>query len=113
MTAQPSGADEWRAAWTAALDELEMDVVAAEKLLSSNQPEQGLASGASWSPPEGIGPLPLDMRPRAEAILARQLGTAKAMAQAMVVNRRQAAMLARVESGGNGAPRPVYIDCAA
>ncbi|MFC6411142.1 hypothetical protein [Planobispora longispora] len=55
----------------------------------------------------------MDMRPRAEAILARQLGTAKAMAQAMVVNRRQAAMLARVESGGNGAPRPVYIDCAA
>ncbi|MBG0833238.1 hypothetical protein HS041_36660 [Planomonospora sp. ID67723] len=90
-----------------------MDVAAAEAMISGDHRERELAPATPWSPPQNLGPLPLDLRPRADAILARQLEAAKAMAFAMTVNRRQAAMLARVESGSDGAPRPVYINCAA
>ncbi|GII06165.1 hypothetical protein [Planobispora takensis] len=113
MSAQPAGAGDWHAAWSAALDSLEMDVTAAEELLAGDHRDRELRLTDAWSPPENLGPLPLDLRPRADAILARQLATAQAIAMAMIGNRRQAAMLARVESGNDGGQRPVYVNCAA
>ncbi|GIH97970.1 hypothetical protein ACFFMN_38055 [Planobispora siamensis] len=113
MGAQPAGAGNWHAAWSAALDSLEMDVAAAEELLAGDHRSRELPPTAAWSPPENLGPLPLDLRPRADAILARQLAAAQALAMAMVGNRRQVAMLARVESGDDGGQRPVYVNCAA
>ncbi|GGL01042.1 hypothetical protein Ppa06_69740 [Planomonospora parontospora subsp. parontospora] len=113
MSAQRPAADEWRSAWCAALDALEMDVVAVEEMLSDDRRTREIPVADPWSPPEGLGPLPLDLRPRADAILARQIAVAQAMTLIMAGNRRQAAMIARVESGSNGAPRPVYINCAA
>ncbi|MBG0818567.1 hypothetical protein [Planomonospora sp. ID82291] len=113
VAAQPPGTGEWRTAWAAALDSLEMDVAATEAMLSGDHRAREIAPADPWSPPEGLGPLPLDLRPRADAILARQLAAAQALALAMVGNRRQAAMVARVESGSDGAARPVYINCAA
>ncbi|WP_449063936.1 hypothetical protein [Planomonospora algeriensis] len=113
MAAQPSRPGEWRTAWSAALDALEMDVAATEAMLSGDHRAREIAPVDPWSPPEGLGPLPLDLRPRADAILARQLAAAQALAIVMVGNRRQAAMLARVEAGSDGGHRPVYINCAA
>jgi hypothetical protein len=30
----------------------------------------------------------------------------------LATNRRQAAVAARIETGGSAAPRPAYVDCA-
>jgi hypothetical protein len=103
---------EWRAAWIAALDELEADVEAVEAMLVDEHSRRSLPAADPWSPPPGLGPLPLDLRPRADGILARQLAAASAITLAIATNRRQAALAARIETTGQPAPRPAYVDCA-
>ncbi|BCJ53824.1 hypothetical protein Asp14428_52990 [Actinoplanes sp. NBRC 14428] len=105
-------ADEWRQAWIEALDELEADVEAVERMITEEHRAQELATATPWEPPPGIGPLPLDLRPRADFILTRQLEAAKAAAMAITANRRQTAFAARVEVGTAGKQVPTYIDCA-
>jgi len=102
---------DWRDAWTRALDELEMDVEAAETLLADDHRAREMPRPDPWRPPEGIGPLPLDLRPRADSILTRQLATAEAMALALTATRQQVAFASRVETGDTPA-RPSYVDCA-
>ena len=105
-------AHEWRAAWLAALDELDRDVEAAETLLVQEHSRRDLPAADPWARPVGLGPLPLDLRPRADGILSRQLAAANAIALALGTNRRQAAVAARIETGGDAAPRPSYVDRA-
>jgi hypothetical protein len=105
------GAD-FRRAWVAALDELEADVAEVERVLADDHLMRDFPAGDPWSPPEGLGPLPLDLRPRADAILTRQLAAAQGIALAITVNRRQAQFAAKVEAGDQGAPRPAYLDYA-
>jgi hypothetical protein len=107
MTAQ-----EWREAWLAVLDELDRDVEAVEALLVQDHSRRELPVADPWAPPAGLGPLPLDLRPRADGIIARQLAAAHAITVALATNRRQAAVAARIETGGGAAPRPAYVDCA-
>jgi hypothetical protein len=103
---------EWRAAWIAALDELEADVEAVEAALDDEHRRRELPAAASWTPPAGLVPLPLELRDRADAILNRQLTAAKALTTAMAGNRRQAAFAAMVEAGDPGKPTPSYLDCS-
>jgi hypothetical protein len=105
-------ADDWRQAWIAALDELEADVEAVERMISEEHRSQELPAAAPWTPPPGLGPVPLDLRPRADFILTRQLAAARAAALAITANRRQTAFAARVEVGTPGKGIPTYIDCA-
>jgi hypothetical protein len=107
MTAQ-----EWREAWLAVLDELDRDVEAVEALLAQEHGLRELPVADPWAPPTGLGPLPLDLRPRADGILARQLAAAREITVALATNRRQAAVAARIETGSGAAPRPAYVDCA-
>ncbi len=109
MTAVTEG---WRTAWVAALDALEADVDAVEKMIEDEHRERELPVADPWTPPTGLGPLPLDLRPRADAILARQLAAAQALSAAITANRRQAAYTARVEVGTDGKATPSYVDCA-
>jgi hypothetical protein len=102
---------DWQQAWTAALDELELDVAAVEAILTDAHRAQDLPLADPWSPPAGLGPLPLDLRPRADAILERQLAAAVAVTRALATTRRQAAMAARIDTGRDAA-RPAYLDCA-
>jgi len=102
----------WRDAWAAALDELESDVERVESLLAEDHRLRDHPVSDPWAPPQGLGPLPLDLRPRADAILARQIAAADAVARTLATNRRQAAVAARIETGGQAAPRPAYVDCA-
>ena len=102
----------WHAEWAAALDELEADVVSVEAMLTDDHLMRDNPVTDPWSPPQGLGPLPLDLRPRADAILARQIAAAGAVSTALASNRRQAAVAARIETGGQPAPRPAYVDCA-
>jgi hypothetical protein len=100
---------DWRSAWTAVLDELELDVTATDALLADTQRVRDLPISDPWSPPAGMGPLPLDLRPRADAILARQLAVAAAVTRALGTTRRQAAIATRLDTGQE-APRPSYVD---
>jgi hypothetical protein len=102
----------WHSAWAAALDALEADVAQVEALLADEHRMRDTPAADPWHPPEGLGPLPLDLRPRADGILARQTAVAQALALAVATNRRQAAVAARIEAGSQGAPRPSYVDCA-
>jgi hypothetical protein len=103
---------EWRDAWAAALDDLEADVTEVEQLLAADHRVRDTPLANAWRPPEGLGPLPLDLRPRADAVLARQLTASGAIALALGTNRRQAAVAAKIETGGRGASRPAYLDYA-
>ncbi|GAB1694682.1 hypothetical protein [Krasilnikovia sp. M28-CT-15] len=102
----------WRSAWVGALDELEANVEVIEQMIRDEHRRQDLPEATPWEPPPGIGPIPLDLRPRAEGILARQLETAKAAALAITANRRQTAFAARIEVGTAGKAIPSYVDCA-
>jgi hypothetical protein len=105
-------ADQWRTAWAAALDELEADVETIEAVLNDDHRRRELPTATPWAPPAGLGPLPVDLRPRADGILERQLDAARQLTTAMAVNRRQAAFTARVEAGDAGRATPSYLDCA-
>ena len=104
--------DQWRAAWAAALDELEADVEVVEAVLEDDHRHRDLPAASSWAPPTGLSPLPADLRPRADAILARQLAAARELSTALTANRRQAAFAAKVEAGHQGKATPSYLDCA-
>jgi hypothetical protein len=98
----------------AALDALEADVARIETMLAADHRLRDMPEADPWSPPQGLGPLPLDLRPRADAILARQLAAANAIVHQMAGNRRHAQLADRIE-GGTYAPaqaRPAYVDCA-
>ena len=103
---------DWRSAWSEALDGLEADLTAVEEFLRTDQFLRDTPPTDPWTPPEGLGPLPLDLRPRADRVIARQLAAAEGMARAMAINRRQAAMTNKIELFDDGAARPAYLDKA-
>jgi hypothetical protein len=105
---EPAGA--WRAAWVAALAALEAEIDQIEGLLTDDHRVRDLPVPDPWSPPPGLGPLPLDLRPRADEVLARQLAAARAITRTLVANRRQAHLTLRMESGARAATRPAYVD---
>ncbi len=110
----PTAATPWRQAWIGALDALEADVVEVETLLAADHRLRDTPTADPWSPPDGLGPLPLDLRPRADAILARQIEAARAVTVAITTNRQQAALMEHIEAGRRAnPPRPAYVDCAA
>ncbi len=102
---------DWRTEWTSALDALELDVAKAEAMLVEEHRAAEEPAADPWHPPPGMGPLPLELRPRADAILARQLAAAEAIAQRLASNRQQSAVVSRMETGET-VKRPVYLDCA-
>jgi hypothetical protein len=99
-------------AWVRALDALEADVTQVESLLAEEHRLRDVPVVEAWTPPQELGPLPLDLASRADAILNRQLRAARAVVQALVSNRRHATVAARIEAGSAGAPRPSYVDRA-
>ncbi|MFC7528108.1 hypothetical protein [Actinoplanes sp. GCM10030250] len=102
---------DWRSAWASALDELEMDVESVEAMLADERRIAETPPSDLWRPPTELGALPLELRPRADAILTRQLAAAEELARRLTTNRQQSAMTARIETG-EAVKRPVYLDCA-
>ncbi|GGN79265.1 hypothetical protein GCM10010112_53750 [Actinoplanes lobatus] len=102
---------DWRGAWSAALDELELDVLTVETLLADERRLLETPPANLWRPPTELGALPLELKPRADGILTRQLAVAAEIARRITANRQQAAMTARIETG-EAVKRPVYLDCA-
>lgn len=103
--------EDWRGAWTAALDELELDVAAIEVMLADEHRHAETPPADLWRPPTELGALPLELKPRADEILTRQLRAAEEIARRLTTNRRQMAMTSRIETG-EAVKRPVYVDCA-
>lgn len=103
--------DDWRSAWTAALDALELDVAATEAMLNDSHRYDETPPADPWKPPTELGALPLELRPRADEILTRQLAAAEELARRLTANRQQTAMVAKIETGGP-VSRPAYLDCA-
>ena len=69
-----------------------------------------------WCADLGIGvstyhALPLELRPRADEILTRQLEAAQEIARRLTRNRQQFAVTTRIETG-EAVKRPVYVDRA-
>jgi hypothetical protein len=103
--------EEWRRQWVAALDALELDVQTTAALLANEHRSRELPVPERWLPPTNLGPLPRDLRPRADAILGRQIAVAEVLTRTLASNRRQAALATRMQS--NAGPVPAYIDTAA
>ena len=102
----------WRQAWVTALDALEADVESVERMIEDEHRQQDLPAATPWAPASELGPLPQDLKARADDILARQLAAARASAAAITTNRRQRAFAARVEVGTSGKSTPSYVDRA-
>lgn len=103
--------EDWRGAWTAALDELELDVAATEAMLTDRHLHDEHPPADLWKPPTELGALPLELRPRADEILTRQLAAAQELARRLTATRQQTAMVAKIETG-DPVSRPAYLDCA-
>jgi hypothetical protein len=102
---------DWREAWTSALDELELDVAEIETMLADERRYAETPPADLWKPPTELGALPLELRPRADEILTRQLKAAEEIARRLTAGRQQIAMTARIETG-ESVKRPVYVDRA-
>jgi hypothetical protein len=103
--------EDWRGAWTAALDELELDVVQVETMLADERRHAETPPADPWQPPAGLGALPLELKPRADEILTRQLRAAEEIGRRLTANRQQIAMTSRIETG-EAVKRPLYVDYA-
>jgi hypothetical protein len=107
----PDVAADWGGAWAAALDELELDVTQVEAMLADERRYAETPPADLWLPPTELGALPLELKPRADEILTRQLKVAQEIARRLTANRQQMAMTGRIETG-EAVKRPVYVDRA-
>jgi hypothetical protein len=103
--------ENWDGAWSAALDELELDVLEIETMLADERRRVDTPPANLWKPPVELGALPLELKPRADEILSRQLRAAEEIARRLTATRQQMAATARIETG-ESVKRPVYVDRA-
>ncbi|WP_051385443.1 hypothetical protein [Actinokineospora inagensis] len=110
--AAPDTTGAWNRAWAEALDRLEADVASAEALLVDEHMLRELPKFDPWKPPAGLGPLPLDMRPRADAVLARQLQLATKLAAAMAGAAMHSLVVGKMVDDSHDRARPSFVDVA-
>ena len=103
--------ENWHGAWASALDDLELDVAEVEAMLTDERRRADTPPADLWKPPTDLGALPLELKPRADEILTRQLKAAEEIGRRLTANRRQLAATIRIETG-EAVKRPVYVDRA-
>ena len=96
-------------AWQISLDRIELDVVRAEIALANGS----TIRTDEWDVPADHGPLPADLRPRAEEILARQQVVMTQMAEQLGTTLRQQAVVDRVGRASTRHHVPIYVDVSA
>ena len=109
----PGAEDERRAEWTLVLEEMEGEVIDAERSIRGNRAEEIAAWGRrmeDWVPPSALGPLPMDLRERAARLLQHQLAVAEELVERITQSQRQRDLAARMAYR----PRPVaaFVDRA-
>ena len=96
--------------WETALDRLEHDATAAERMLA----DAATPPAGSWDQPDLAGPIPADLVDRAVALRARQERIRAELAAALDATRRQHRFADRVDRATGRATgrgdRPVYLD---
>jgi hypothetical protein len=104
----------WDGAWEAALDELELSLDEAERLLGATLGDE-LEVPGPWTPPTIPAPVPAAMLDRAQELVARQQLVVTRTVAAMTENRRNLALLDRVNdvTSVRRTDRPVYVDVRA
>lgn len=111
---RPADIQQWQDAWVRALEEVELGVEEAERLLASLHPDSLAAEHPSltgaWAPPTGLGPLPESLEERARIVLVRQLQVAERLAAAAVHSRQQLAFARRADV--TAPARPLFVDAA-
>ncbi|NAZ86322.1 hypothetical protein [Kineococcus indalonis] len=111
--APDAAGDDWRTAWAAALDAVELDVQTAEELVRSLH--QGVDElppsppAQDWVAPSLLGPVPAEFAERARRLLQRQVDVSERLAEAVVHARSQRRALGRFERPEQP---PVFVDKA-
>lgn len=113
-------AAEWDAAWTDALNALELDVARAEALLAGghatdfpgNVPLIPEPARPDWVAPVLTGPLPERLRGRAEAIAARQLRVAEDLSRAIAAARQELRLAERIQAHALDRSTPAFLDAS-
>ena len=100
--------EDFRAAWVAELDRLEVDVELAEAMLAADRAAE-LAPLDPWSPPEMRAPLPSDLEPRARLVLERQLAVAYRMTERLTENSRHQRYTQAIRDTAQP-DVPIYLD---
>jgi len=113
MSTGSSSEAERRAEWASVLEEMEVEVLDAERSIRGNRAEEIAAWGRrmeDWTPPTVLGPLPVDLRERAARLLQHQLAVAEELVERITQSQRQRDVAARMAYR----PRPVaaYVDRA-
>jgi hypothetical protein len=107
----PVAGAQWSQAWSAALDDLELEVERAEAMLRADAlPAAGLPGETTWRPP-ALPQIPPDLVERARGIHARQLDVAARMTRRLGDLGRQSVLTDRIETG-RVRPRPQLVDRA-
>ena len=100
---------DFHAEWVAALEQLEVDVDAAEALLAA---DAEIEPPAPWTPPVIRAPLPSDLQPRARLVLERQLAVAHRLSEQLTRNGRHRRYTTAVRNNAE-VDIPVYVDLRA
>ena len=114
MTPPDSPAERRPAEWTVVLEEMEGEVIDVERSIRGNRAEEIAAWGRrmeDWTPPNMLGPLPLDLRERAARLLQHQLAVAEALVERITQSQRQRDVAARM-SYAPARPVASFIDRA-
>ena len=100
--------DDFRAAWVAELDRLEVDVELAEAMLAADRAAE-LSPPAPWEPPLMRAPLPSDLEPRARLVLERQLAVAYRMTERLTETGRHRRFTQAIRDTAQP-DIPIYVD---
>ncbi len=98
-------------AWATALDDMELTLDIAERLLRGHHPDIAVLA-APWDTPEVSGPMPRSLQRRARRLLQRQSALIQETARTAALTRQQIALLAKVADAGRRhlRERPAYVD---
>ena len=113
MTAGRPSPEGSSAEWATVLEEMEGEVLDAERSIRGNRAEEIAAWGRrsdDWIPPPNLGTIPPDLRQRAARLLQHQLAVAEELVERITQSQRQRDVAARMAYR----PRPVaaFIDRA-
>jgi hypothetical protein len=85
--------------WPAVLDELEGELIDAQRSISSGDADQVAEWGrrmTDWIPPNALGPVPDDLRERAARLLQHQLAVAEEIVERITQSKKQRDVAARM-----------------
>ena len=108
----PSDGESPSETWPAVLEDLEGQVLEAERVLARERAEEIAAWGqrfSDWVPPSALEPLPGELRERAALLLQHQLAVAERLVERITQSQRQRDVAARMFYGPSR-PVPAYID---